>query len=57
MCKADDNPLLKEVTRVMNNEIEQKKMEGDKKHAVNEVEILNGRKRFPEERRIMVYDK
>ena len=57
MCKADDNPLLKEVTRVMNNEIEHKKMEGDKKHAVNEVEILNGRKRFPEERRIMVYDK
>ena len=58
-CQLDNNALLKEVTRVMNKEIEHKnKMESDKKHvAVNEVDVLNGRERFPEERRSVAYDK
>ena len=50
-CKLNNNTLLKEVTRVMNKEIEHKsKMEGDKKQGdkkqvqVNEVDILDGRR-------------
>ena len=50
-CKLDNNTLLKQVTRVMNKEIEHKsKMEGDKKQGdkkqvqVNEVDILDGRR-------------
>ena len=58
-CMLDNNSLLKEVTRVMNKEIEHKsKMEGDKKHvAVNEVDILNGRDSFTEDRRSGIHDK
>ena len=58
-CKLDNNSLLKEVTRVMNKEIEHKtKMEGDKKNVgVNEVEILNGGMKFSEDRRTGMQDK
>ena len=58
-CKLDNNSLLKEVTRVMNKEIEHRsKMEGDKKHVgVNEVEILDGRVKFSGERQSGSHDK
>ena len=58
-CRLDNNALLKEVTRVMNKEMEHKsKMEGDKKHvAVNEVEILNGSGSFSGDRRSVMHEK
>ena len=58
-CTLDNNSLLKEVTRVMNKEIEHKsKMEGEKKHvSVNEVDILNGRDSFSDDRRGGVHEK
>ena len=51
-CKLDNNKLLKEITRVMNKEIEHKcKMEADKRQVnVNEVDILDGRERLSEDR-------